>query len=373
MATDGVFDHKGYTEKALNKLIKAKAKADRAASKREAKDNSAAATPTPQATSANGSADPPEASIATEIVSETPSREDQTETLQTPTKDQVLDRNELLRSKPEVVGRFMQLMVPVLIDVYAASVITSVRLKTLTGLLKAVGFLETEDLKRVFSVSALKFTKSVTDGFRSKFVPVASFSSSILSSKDHPTLVLGALQLVEILLSKVPTEYAPAFRREGAFHEVEALAGRTLLTKSKEDSKNDESTPEPTATPPPMSAVFATSTPGYKKLASLALEPEDAITLRARVIRLKHISNGEKAEHGLYNALHQLVQRLSDKDGSEKSLSEVLKELTALFSSPHSSLSSFELLQSGLVDSLLAFTTDEDRSGTPSVILVYLW
>ena len=152
---------------------------------------------------------------------------------------------------------------------------------------------------------------------------------------------------------------------------MEALASRTLVTKPKEDVKNDESTPEPTATPPPVSAVFAASTPGYKKLASLALEPEDAITLRARVIRLRHLSNDEKAEHGLYNTLHQLVQRLSDKDGSEKSLSEALKELAALFSSPHSSLSSFELLQSGLVDSLLSFATDEDRSGMPVVVLVY--
>ena len=153
MATDGVFDHKGYTEKALNKLIKARAKADRAASRREAKDASTAATSTPQPTPTNGSTDPTESAIVAEPTPETPSREDQVETAQPPAKDQVLDRNELLRSKPEVVGRFMQLMVPVLIDVYAASVITSVRLKTLTGLLKAVGFLETEDLKRVFSVS----------------------------------------------------------------------------------------------------------------------------------------------------------------------------------------------------------------------------
>ena len=148
-----MFDHKGYTEKALNKLIKAKAKADRAASRRDAKDASTAATSTPQPTSANGNTDLTETGTTTEPTSETPSREEQLETVQVPAKDQVLDRNELLRSKPEVVGRFMQLVVPVLIDVYAASVITSVRLKTLTGLLKAVGFLETEDLKRVFSVS----------------------------------------------------------------------------------------------------------------------------------------------------------------------------------------------------------------------------
>lgn len=153
MVVDGVFDHKGYTEKALNKLVKAKAKADRATSRREARDTPNTTTSTPQPTSPNGTTDSTEASVATEPTSETPSREEQVEA---PPKDQVLDRNELLRSKPEVVGRFMQLMVPVLIDVYAASVITSVRLKTLTGLLKAVGFLNTEDLKRVFSVSSFR-------------------------------------------------------------------------------------------------------------------------------------------------------------------------------------------------------------------------
>lgn len=150
---DGVFDHKGYTEKALTKLVKAKAKADRVTSRREARDATIAATSISQPTSPNGTADSTETSVATEPTSEALPREEQAEASHSPAKDQVLDRNELLRSKPEVVGRFMRLMVPVLIDVYAASVITSVRLKTLTGFLKAVGFLETEELKRVFSVS----------------------------------------------------------------------------------------------------------------------------------------------------------------------------------------------------------------------------
>ena len=167
-----MFDHKGYTEKALAKLVKAKAKADRATSRREARDTSNAAAPTPQPTSPNGTTDSTEASATTEPTSETPSREEQVEAPQSPAKDQVLDRNELLRSKPEVVGRFMQLMVPVLIDVYAASVITSVRLKTLTGLLKAVGFLDTEDLKQVFSVRSINLlpsqalTRFVSSSFR---------------------------------------------------------------------------------------------------------------------------------------------------------------------------------------------------------------
>lgn len=66
---------------------------------------------------------------------------------------QATDRIELLCSKHEVVSMFMKLTVPISIDVYAASVVTPVQLKTLTGLLKAVGFLEGGDLKRVLTVS----------------------------------------------------------------------------------------------------------------------------------------------------------------------------------------------------------------------------
>ena len=67
-------------------------------------------------------------------------------------KEPVVDRTELLRSKPGVVGRFLHLMVPILVDVYAASVMTPVRIKTLTGLLKAVSFLDADELIRVFKV-----------------------------------------------------------------------------------------------------------------------------------------------------------------------------------------------------------------------------
>lgn len=61
-------------------------------------------------------------------------------------------RTELLRSKSVVVGRFMQLLVPILVDVYAASVSTPIRMKTLTSILKTVSFLEAEGLKQVFMV-----------------------------------------------------------------------------------------------------------------------------------------------------------------------------------------------------------------------------
>ena len=199
---------------------------------------------------------------------------------------------------------------------------------------------------------------------------MASFASSILSSKDSPSLVIGALQLVELLLNKVPTEYKPAFRREGVFHEIEALATRSLASSKSKEKEKDKDTSE---NPPPPEIISATAipsvtslafAPGYKKSSSLAVDPDDAITVRTRVIKFKYLSNDEMDESDdLSASLARLVARLTDKDAQEKDLMPSLVELASLFASPHSSVSSFELLQSGVVDGLLQFISDTERTG----------
>ncbi|KAJ7625532.1 hypothetical protein FB45DRAFT_921679 [Roridomyces roridus] len=317
---DGVFDHKGYTEKSLARMVKAKAKADRAAARQATQATLAAAlliTP-PAAASSQPTTD--DTASAETAVAET---EDGPAVAPTP----VPDRSELLRSKPEVVGRFMELMVPILIDVYAASVITPVRVKTLTGLLKAVSFLDADGLKRVLT-----------------FVPVASFASSILSSRDHPTLVIGALQLVDLLLAKVPALYKPTFRREGVFHEIETLSGRNIVSaaKSKEKEVKDKdkeketsespAPPDNADAPPPATYEFRTDNPRIQEIRWRRLFFRAAASCRAPL-----------------------------EDASEKDAAEALQELAELFGAPHSSVSSFELLQSGVVDGLLLFATDGER------------
>ncbi|THH00617.1 hypothetical protein EW026_g1951 [Hermanssonia centrifuga] len=346
---DGVFDHKSYTEKSLSRMIKAKGKADRAAARQIAAAAAGLSLP-PQTSAPSVAATPVEDSPAPEPAADSLSQADGDDAPPiVPPKEPTPDRTELLRSKPEVVGRFMQLMVPILVDVYAASVITPVRVKTLTGLLKAVSFLNPDELKRVFT-----------------FVPVASFASSILSSKDFPTLVIGALQLVELLLVKVPEEYKPAFRREGVFHEIDVLTTRQLSSvKSKDKDKeiSEVVSPGESAIPsylPPPVALAAL--PGYKKLTSLALDPDDAITLRARVIKFKYITGDDQDDPDDISAtLTRLVTRISDKATPEIDLLPALVELASLFASPHTSVSSFELLQSGVVDGLLQFITDSER------------
>ena len=143
-----MFDHKAYTDKALARMVKARAKADRAAARQAA---FALAQPSPDtSTQATPTAEPSQDNSMSDFPMQDP---DDIPLPSSAAEPAVADRTDLLRSKPEVVGRFMQLMVPILIDVYAASVITPVRVKTLTGLLKAVGFLEGEALKNAFNVS----------------------------------------------------------------------------------------------------------------------------------------------------------------------------------------------------------------------------
>ena len=163
------------------------------------------------------------------------------------------------------------------------------------------------------------------------------------------------------------------FRREGVFHEIEALAARTITSlRSKDKDKNTDKdiseapspadTGVPTSVAVPISVI--TSIPGYKKLSSLSMEPDDAITLRARVLRFKYLTTGDAAgSDDVFATLRRLVERITDPNASEKDLTGALGELSALFGSQHSSVSSFELLQSGVIDGLLQFFADTERSG----------
>ncbi|KAF8659836.1 hypothetical protein AX16_001721 [Volvariella volvacea WC 439] len=344
---DGVFDHKTYTEKSLARMIKAKHKADRAAARQAAQSTTSSAAPSAPVSPTPPVDEPSPDNGSTE--SQDPEEPVPSTSTSKDAKDSAQDRTDLLRSNPIVVNRFMQLMVPILIDVYAASVITPVRVKTLTGLLKSVSFLDADGLKRVF-----------------RNVPVASFASSILSSKDHPSLVIGALQLVDMLLGKMPTLYRPAFRREGVFHEIDLLAERPLASSKPKDKEKDssesgtsESSNAPAVVPPPISTL-----PGFKKLSSLSLEPEDAVTIRAKVIKFKYLSGDDEVDGSGFAHLRQLVERISSSSSTEKEAIEAIRELADLFASPHTSVSSFELLQTGVVDSLLRFATDTERTLT---------
>lgn len=132
-------------------------------------------------------------------------------------------RIELLRGCQEEVRRFAIILLPTLTDAYSSTVNLSVRQKVLTAHLKMLSNLD---------VSILE------DALRT--VPYASYLASILSQQDHTTLVNFALQAAELLLARLPSIYRYQFYREGVMAEIVKLA--TQPAKAVEDkNKTGES------------------------------------------------------------------------------------------------------------------------------------
>ena len=184
--------------------------------------------------------------------------------------------------------------------------------------------------------------------------------------------MISALQLVELLLSKQPSEYKPAFRREGVFHEIETLASRSITSsRSKDKDKravediseglSPGDTGIPTSVPVPIAVI--TCIPGYKKLSSRLMEHDEAITPRVRFIWVKYLASDDSAgSDDVFTNLWKLVERNIDVAASEKDLAAALGELAALFGSHHTLVLNFEPLQSGIIDGLLAFFADSEGS-----------
>ena len=151
LVLDGIYDHKVYTEKSLARMVKAKAKAEHTATYQvqHVQLYAFAGVSTP---SSSTTATPAPASVtATPTPADGPHEAD--EPPNTTTKESPPDQMAMLRGKPEVFGRFMRLIVPILVDVYAASVTPTARIKTLTGLLKAISYLEADEIKCFLMVS----------------------------------------------------------------------------------------------------------------------------------------------------------------------------------------------------------------------------
>ncbi|GAA5981258.1 hypothetical protein JCM11641_005626 [Rhodosporidiobolus odoratus] len=250
-------------------------------------------------------------------------------------------------SRQLVVKRYVALLLPTLVNVYAASVSPQVRSKAVLGLLKMVHFSEEGPLADVLHT-----------------VPFAAFISAILSSlgdeKTSPLLVDG-LQLVELLLVKMPDAYAYAFRREGVMHEIERLAGAELLSGGHK--RKTKATPASAST----ASTLDVPTPPTSTLNPLEAQTRDSITLRARHLReIYGITDSEPAvrARAILERITTLVQHLASAGDAEGQASQVgegaknaLQELAALLADEKNPLSSFEMIQSGLVEGLLSFAT----------------
>jgi E3 ubiquitin-protein ligase TRIP12 len=213
---------------------------------------------------------------------------------------------------------------------------------------------------------------------------LANFLGSILASKEHSSLIISGLQLVELLLVKVPDVSHYLFRREGVLHEVEQLASAELLAPPPpKDSASviarstaTEVAAEQDNAGPDLASVASPTRPSGLTRALIANDArhdpsqlaenqmKDLVTLRARFVRDRYGSSSAgsaqqatKDLKGIKELAKQLVM-LSDvalEDGKPGRLATCLKHIAQLFVKPTKSISSFEMLESGLVDALLKF------------------
>ena len=79
---------------------------------------------------------------------------------------------------------------------------------------------------------------------------------------------------------------------------------------------------------------------------------------------LKYLSNDVQSDgDATYATLSRLAETIGKDNADEEEYAHASRDMAVLFASPHSSVSSFELLQSGLVDNLLQFASSKDGKG----------
>ncbi|KAL8971147.1 MAG: hypothetical protein Q9183_001191, partial [Haloplaca sp. 2 TL-2023] len=155
-------------------------------------------------------------------------------------------RVELLKGCQEEVKRFAIILLPTLTDAYSSTVNLSVRQKVLTAHLKMLSNLDVSILEAAL-----------------KTVPYASYLASILSQQDHPTLVTLALQAAELLLVRLPNVYRYQFYREGVMAEIIKIASQPAKavdekTKISSQSRNVEESNASTNKAPHVPALAMT-------------------------------------------------------------------------------------------------------------------
>ncbi|KAF9135241.1 Ubiquitin fusion degradation protein 4 [Mortierella sp. 14UC] len=155
-------------------------------------------------------------------------------------KPATVDRKaELLASHPDSVRRMGAILIPTLIEVYSSTVHLKVRQRAINALVKLIYFTSDSVLKSVL-----------------KNVELASFLAVILSQQEHQSLVVAALQITDVLMTKIPSIYRQYLEREGVTFEISKLAYLGVeLSLSKnlkpivaaEGSKDNEDIPAKTA------------------------------------------------------------------------------------------------------------------------------
>lgn len=115
-----------------------------------------------------------------------------------------------LREERGLAAQFIKNLFSVLYEVYSSSAGPSVRFKCLRALLRMVYFASADLLRDVLTNQML-----------------SSHIAGMMASNDL-RIVVGAIQMAEILMQKLPEIFGVSFRRDGVMHQISLLADPKL-------------------------------------------------------------------------------------------------------------------------------------------------
>ncbi|KAF2651525.1 hypothetical protein K491DRAFT_696363 [Lophiostoma macrostomum CBS 122681] len=302
-------------------------------------------------------------------------------------------RVKLLEDCKKEVKRFAVILLPTLTDAFSSTVNLGVRQKVLTAQLKMLSNLDVDILEESL-----------------RPVPYASYLASIFSQQDHASLVTYALQAAEILLERLEPIYRYQFYREGVISEISKLANRpckTLELRPRDSKAVLEVEPDAESGASTSSAAEAdidqeggadievemhsededendhdeehidhsenqdddddseSSSASEPYIPSSLPNSEDIVTLRAKKFIEVHESDATKTARDkaakTLDDLKSLAKEIKEctlGDGSGDCL-QLFTQLAAYFEGDAlESITSYELMSSGIVDVLLdIFTT----------------
>ncbi|KAK3095400.1 hypothetical protein FSP39_014206 [Pinctada imbricata] len=119
--------------------------------------------------------------------------------------EQCDSRAEVLKEDMQLASMFIQTLFAVLYEVYSSSAGPTVRHKCLQTLLRMIYYAEANLLKEIL-----------------KSQPVSSHIAAMMASHDLK-VVVGAIQMADILMQKLPDIFSIYFRREGVMHQIQKL------------------------------------------------------------------------------------------------------------------------------------------------------
>eukprot|EP01027_Heterolobosea_sp_BB2_P014295 GEZU01020551.1.p1 GENE.GEZU01020551.1~~GEZU01020551.1.p1 ORF type:complete len:1614 (-),score=413.09 GEZU01020551.1:176-4381(-) len=274
-----------------------------------------------------------------------------------------LAKQKFYEENPELLAGLGERLLPPLMNIFSATVNLNNKYKALNAIGKIIYFSSPETLTQVL-----------------RDIPVSTFVTSALSSNDM-VVVATAIQLAEMLMSKLPHIFTKYFLREGVVNKMRDLSNKSALqtASSAEEHDEDEEEDEEESTErkrekakKPILEASSSSprtphqTPSKPHVAESPLRSPELLSFvkaRAKQFYSKYFEEAESSSSGILVTLRSLAQNLKDRlqDPDEQEEEEILNKVCEVLIDEEG-ISTFEFLSSGIVGALLDYIKHTDIS-----------